>query len=169
MQFAKDSVYVALRDRLAVINPQRVLEIAGVLRPAVLVAENQALTLRNQAPLVRDAFVLHWGSVEAVAATSSAKRPLMKLALQISYSVAGTDASGNGRGRALGAMDSELLQMCVPRRTAKQDYTQPSPVPLGSMVFWSDPHFSAPEESAGVLRRTAQLSVFYFPELEAGA
>jgi hypothetical protein len=159
MQFAKDSVYVALRDRLAVINPQRVLEIAGVLRPAVLVAENQALTLRNQAPLVRDAFVLHWGSVEAVAATSSAKRPLMKLALQISYSVAGTDASGNGRGRALGAMDSELLQMCVPRRTAKQDYTQPSPVPLGSMVFWSDPHFSAPEESAGVLRRIGGRSV----------
>ncbi len=44
MQFAKDSFYIALRDRLAVLNPARTVYLDGVTRPAVIVAENQPST-----------------------------------------------------------------------------------------------------------------------------
>jgi hypothetical protein len=166
MQFAKDSVYVALRDRLATINPQRVIEIGGIPRPAVVVPENQAVSLQSDISLLRNAFELQWGSAELVAVAGSKGRPLMKMDLRVLYNVEGTDATGSDRGRSLGTMDSELLQMCTPRRAPKQDYTQADPMPLGSMVFWSDPQFSMPEDNAGVMRRTARLSIFYFPEVE---
>ena len=63
-------------------------------------------------------------------------------------------------------MDSELLQVIPPSGTPKQDYTQASPVPLGSMVFWSDPQLNAPEDNAGLMVRTARLAALYFPEVE---
>jgi hypothetical protein len=166
MQFAKDSVYVALRDRLAAINPERVVEIDGVSRAAVLVPENQALNRQAEAVLVRNTFELQWGSAEIVAEARGPGRPLMKLQLQIAYNVTGADATGSDRGRTLSAMDSELLEMCTPRRTMKVDYSQATPVPLGSTVFWSDPQLGAAEEDAGIVRRTARVSVFYFPEVE---
>jgi hypothetical protein len=167
MQSTKDSVYVALRDRLAAINPERVIAIEGISRPAVLVAENQAVSLQTTISLVRNAFELQWGASEMVAAGQSAGRPLMKLELRIFYNVEGADPTGGDRGHALGTMDSELFQMCMPRHTPKQDYTQAEPIPLGSTVFWSDPQFSEPSDDAGVLRRTARFSVFYFSEVEA--
>jgi hypothetical protein len=166
MQFAKDSVYVALRDRLAAINPERVIEIGGSSRPAVLVTENQPVNLEAGVSLVRTAFELQWGRAEVVTEARGPARPLMRLDLQISYNVVGSDTTGTDRGHTLGAMDSELLRMCTPRRTPKQDYTQTTPLPLGSMVFWSDPHLGDVEDEAGVMRRTASLSVFYYPEVE---
>jgi len=166
MQFAKDSVYVAFRDRLASVNPERVIVIDGLSRPAVVVAENQSVSLESGATVIRNAFELRWGAAEVVRQARVSGRPLMQLELQISYSVTGVSSTGNDRGRTLGAMDMELLQMCTPRRTTKQDYTQATPVPLGSMVFWSDPQLSEVKDEAGVLKRSALLAVFYFPEGE---
>ncbi len=164
MQFAKDSVYVAFRDRLAIINPARTIQLDGISRPAVLVSENQALSLQSEISLPRNAFELQWGSIDTVVEARAPVRPLMKLDLLISYNVEGTDATSNDRGRALGTMDSELLQMCTPRRTPKQDYTQASPVPLGSMVFWSDPQLNAPEDNAGLMVRPRDWPSFIFPK-----
>jgi hypothetical protein len=40
MQGAKDSFYMALRSRLAVLNPARTMVIDGVTVPAIVVREN---------------------------------------------------------------------------------------------------------------------------------
>src|SRR5438046_2570039 len=77
MQSAKDSLYVALRDRLAALDPARVvfLDGAGASRPAVIVCENEPVTAAPQLP---SAFYLSWGAVAAVPA-SSARRPILRL------------------------------------------------------------------------------------------
>jgi hypothetical protein len=43
MQFTKDTFYITLRDRLAALNPSRMITLNGVTRPAVVVAENEAV------------------------------------------------------------------------------------------------------------------------------
>ena len=40
MQAAKDSFYMALRERLAALNPARTMVIDGVTVPAIVVREN---------------------------------------------------------------------------------------------------------------------------------
>ena len=56
MKKARDSFYVALRDRLQVLNPARQVMIRGVWRPGVLVEENESF-----AAIVPDnVFVLRW-------------------------------------------------------------------------------------------------------------
>ena len=44
MQSAKDSFYIALRGRLAALNPQRAVFLDGATRPAIVVCENEPLT-----------------------------------------------------------------------------------------------------------------------------
>ena len=41
MQNIKDSFFIAIRDRLAALNPQRTVTIQGGSRPAILVIENE--------------------------------------------------------------------------------------------------------------------------------
>jgi len=166
MQFAKDSVYVAFRDRLATINPARVVQINGQTRPAVLAVENEPAEAPVKVPRYPNNFELHWAAAEAVGLSGNGKRPLMKLSCTVWYRTSGTDVSGADRGRVLGTMDSELQRICSPPHTPKQDYSQPEPLSLGSAVFWSSPKFEAVEESPGELSRKAQLSVFYYPEVD---
>jgi hypothetical protein len=167
MQSAKDSVYVAFRERLAVVNSQRTIEIAGRTRPAVTSLENSAISAPATNAIRRDTFELKWGAAEVVESTMSARRQMMKIECQISYKTSGDDPAGADRGRTLGAMDVELVGMCTPLHTAKQDYSQLPPAPLGTTVFWGHPQFGAVEDKAGVLHRTAKLSVFFFPEVSA--
>ena len=56
MQNAKDSFYMALRTRLAVINPDRTILLRGAERPGILAEEAEAPF--NQLP--NDVFVLRW-------------------------------------------------------------------------------------------------------------
>ena len=42
MQNAKDSFYMALRTRLASINPERTVLLRGTVRPAILLEEAEA-------------------------------------------------------------------------------------------------------------------------------
>ena len=58
MQFAKDSFYLALRDRLAALDPERKVLVDGVERPAILVIENKPV---NAAPPLPNAYYLAWG------------------------------------------------------------------------------------------------------------
>jgi len=53
MQNTKDSFFIAVRDRLAILNPSRVVLIQGVSRPAILVTENE---LTAAAPKQANAF-----------------------------------------------------------------------------------------------------------------
>ena len=56
MQNAKDSFYIALRTRLAAINPERTILLRGAVRPGILVEEAEAPF--SQIP--NDVFVLRW-------------------------------------------------------------------------------------------------------------
>ena len=56
MQNAKDSFYMALRTRLAAINPERTILLRGAVRPGILVEEAEA----PFSQLPNDVFVLRW-------------------------------------------------------------------------------------------------------------
>ena len=56
MQNAKDSFYMALRTRLAAINPERTILLRGTVRPGILVEEAEA----PFSQLPNDVFILRW-------------------------------------------------------------------------------------------------------------
>lgn len=175
MQSAKDSFYLALRDRLARLAPARTVVVDGVERPAVLVQENEPLTA---APALPNAYYLAWGAPQIVAGSEASPVPLLKTECCISYRAAAASSGGVDRGRALAAMDSELLRLLTPARTAKLDCARSPLQALGTFVFWGTPVFDEAKTRADLpgfarageqnaLTRTAHLSVFFFPEVQA--
>ena len=164
MQFAKDSFYMALRSRLAVVNPLRSVTLAGVVRPAVYVAENEPVTA---AAPPSECFAIAFGGAQAVPEMSGAARPLIALECEVAYRTAGTSAgSSTDRGRTLAALDLELLQMCAPPSAAKQDFTQSTPVALGTEVLWQRPQLGPVQQAGDELRRTAKTTLFFYPEMD---
>jgi hypothetical protein len=170
MQFSKDSFYMALRERLAALNPQRVALLNGVTRPAVIVAENEAVVPVE--PLA-DTFYIEWGAVK-IAAGQSSPKPLMSMECVISHHTLGTVNSEVDRGRTLAQLDTELLSICHPPHTAKQDFTQSPSADLGSNIFWTTPELG---EVSGIiarestnkrvqLERKTRLTVFFFSEVD---
>lgn len=164
MQHSKDTFYVALRDRLTTINPQRTINLNGATRPAVVVVENECPT---SAPPLPNAFYLRWGAARVVKGAEHARRPLMALDCAISYAAVGTTDAAMDRGRMLAALDLELLQMCTPPRAPKSDYTASPTAMLGTTVFWGAPEFAEVEPAGERLLRTARLTIFFFPEVDA--
>jgi hypothetical protein len=163
MQSAKDSFYIALRDRLAALAPERTVTIGGQERPAVLAAENEPVTSGSPQP---DAFYLHWEGVRTASA-AGARRPLLRLECRIAYRTQGSSAlNGVDRGRALAALDLELCGILAPHFAEKKDYSQPEPQALGSAVLWSAPEFAAAEAHDNELRRVARVALFFWPEVE---
>ncbi len=169
MQFAKDSFYMALRERLSALNPQRVVSLNGVSRPAVIVAENEAVVPVEPLP---DAFYIEWGAVKIAAQISP--KPLMGMDCVISHHTLGTVDSEVDRGRTLAELDTELLSICHPPHTAKQDFTQSPSADLGTNIFWTMPIL---EEVSGLLaretsnkrvqlERKTRLTVFFVPEVD---
>jgi hypothetical protein len=166
MQFAKDSFYAALRDRLAAVNPTRTVSINGTVRPAVIVSENEPATA--SLPLA-NAFYLHWGAAQSAAGEAEAKRPLVALTCQITYGTSGSLDGAVDRGRVLGALDGELFAVCSPGRTNKFDFTQTPTVDLGSYVIWTKPQMKdvvTDRKSGLALLRTVEVTVFFFPEVD---
>jgi len=187
MQSAKDSFYVALRDRLAALNPQRTVTVNGVTRPAVLVVENESITAAGPLP---EAFYLGWGNAQPVAATLNGQPPLLALECTVSYWTGGSaEMQGVDRGRTLAQLDYELLTICTPPSTPMCDYTQTPPAPLGANVLWTLPQLrlktqpqlvsaspqwavmgeqllASPPDSVPVIRleRAATLTVYFYPE-----
>ncbi len=105
MQNAKDSFYMALRTRLATINPERTILLRGTVRPGILVEEAEA----PFSQLPNDVFVLRWlglGVDMDLASTMAAEE------CEILYQTCGTQSFGGlDRGRALSEMDEELVAM----------------------------------------------------------
>src|SRR5947209_6323424 len=114
MQFTKDTFYITLRDRLAALNPQRMITLNGVTRPAVVAAENEAVIPVKPLP---DAFYIEWGVAHAVPPMGD--RAVFALECVISYHTFGTAESGVDRGRTLGALDTELITICQPASAPK--------------------------------------------------
>jgi hypothetical protein len=172
MQFAKDSFYIALRERLSSVNPARVVSIAGEPRPALIVTENEVVTSTQALP---DVFYVDWGRLQVVKEHAPGGRPLLGLECAIRYISAGTCPSGVDRGRTLAALDTELLTICHPAHTRKRDYTQSPSVDLGSNIFWTAPDIESleigragevDEPANSRVRHRAQLTVYFFPEAE---
>lgn len=171
MQAAKDSFYMALRDRLAALNPARTIQVDGETRPGIVVRENTEPQFAAAQP---GAFYLDWGEVQIAEST----RPILGIDCEIWYASEGTSETGVDRGRLLGQMDQELLKICHPPHTEMRDYQQSPSADLGAGVFWTMPELrTAPgaeqirkqERRAARVRleRWARLRIYFFlPEVE---
>jgi hypothetical protein len=185
MQFAKDSFFLALQQRLAALNPARTVTVNGTTVPAVLVAENLPPASAEPQP---NAFYIEWGTAGVIDGHAG-DAALMSLQCVVSYYTLGTVQSMVDRGRVLGQLDGELLAICQPTNTEKYDYTQSPSVDLGTTVFWNQPSFQEATTSGvedntsayqgralrramyeqayqdGRVERRAALTVFFFSEV----
>jgi hypothetical protein len=161
---AKDTFYLMLRDRLSALNPTRTTSLRGIVRPGILVEENELAT----DAIVPDIFRLRW---TALSMGALGPLPLATMACEIRYSTAGSASNGGmDRGRMLTAMDSELtaaLQQ-VPHQVQKRSYAASSigtaPITMLTNVFWSDAGFSETVATSERLERTATVEVFCYQE-----
>lgn len=158
MQFAKDSFYAALRERLAELNPERTVVVDGILRPALVVSENEA----SDVFALDGTFRLTWTDCRSVSGDSG----LMKMHCTIEYSTSGVDMTSGDRGRTLSTLDGELLAISQPPRTEKRDFTKIPAASLGTMVFWTDVEFAPPKDEAGRLSRTANTTIYFVREVK---
>jgi len=177
MQSAKDSFYMALRERLAVVNPARVMAVNGVTRPAIAVMENESVSAAE--PLA-DAFYIYWGGARMSKGHSGGERALMAMECTIAYRTSGSGETGVDRGRSLTALDQELLAICRPGWAAKRDYRQSPAGELGTNLVWTAAELGEAETvgeapsswrktravSGAKLQRLASMTVYFFAEAE---
>ena len=158
MQNAKDSFYMALRARLAVANPERTTVLRGAVRPGILVEEAEA----PFAQLPADIFVLRWLSVGA---DVNLDVPMIAAECEILYQTCGSQSFGGlDRGRALSAMDKELLAMLQPFFTQKLSFTATPPATMATRVFWDEPCFGPVVAQRDRLSRSVKVMVYSYQE-----
>jgi hypothetical protein len=158
MQNAKDTFYITLRNRLATVNPERTMTLRGVVRPGILVEEAEA----PAAQLPLDVFVLRWTKLGTDSLMPST---LAAMSCEIHYATSGSrDNMGLDRGRALEAMDDELLRMLSPTSVAKMNYTQSPAAQMTTSIFWSQPVFADEATTRERMERVATVEVFSFQE-----
>ena len=158
MKKARDSFYVALRDRLQALNPARQVLVRGVWRPGVLVEENESFA----AVAPDNVFVLRWTK-----ATVDEQHALARTeqTCEIQYQTAGTTpAGGLDRGTLLTAMDAELLSVLQPQQVQKTDYTITPPTAMGTRLFWAAPVFAPVVRERDRLVRKAEITVMSYEE-----
>ncbi len=156
MQNAKDSFYMALRNRLAVLNPARTILLRGALRPGILVEEAEAPFTQ----LPSDVFVLRW---QALGAELDLATTLFAAECEILYQTCGSQSFGGlDRGRMLTTMDTELLAILQPLSTPKLCYTANPPASLLTQVFWDEPVFTPLQTQRDRLTRSAKLTVYSY-------
>jgi len=158
MQNAKDSFYMALRTRLATLNPERTTLLRGAVRPGILVEEAEA----PFSQLPNDVFVLRWlglGFDVDLASTMAAEE------CEIIYQTCGTQSFGGlDRGRLLSEMDKELLAILQPFYTPKLNYTATPPAAMLTQVFWDEPELSPIAIQRDRLSRSAKVTVYSYRE-----
>jgi hypothetical protein len=158
MQNAKDSFYMALRTRLAAVNPERTCVLRGAVRPGILVEEAEA----PFSQLPGDVFVLRWLSLGS---DLNLDAPMVAAECEILYQTCGCQSFGGlDRGRALTAMDEELLAMLQPFGTPKLCYTATPPAPLLTQVFWDEPGFGPVVTQKDRLSRSVKVTVYSYQE-----
>ena len=160
MQNARDTFYVALRDRLAAVNPARTMVVRSVVRPGLLVEENELASANAPA----DVFRLRWTGLRVDA---KGALPLMVMDCEIRYATDGN--AGNGgmdRGRLLAAMDAELVAAVNAglQNVVKMSYAALPAVAMGTNVWWGDVAFAAATVNGERLERLATVEVFSFQE-----
>jgi hypothetical protein len=158
MQNAKDSFYLALRTRLAAINPERTMLVRGAMRPGILVEEAEA----PYAQIPTDVFVLRWPGLGVdidLASTMTAEE------CEILYGTCGTQAFGGlDRGRLLSAMDEEILAMLQPFYTPKVNCAMQPAATMQTRVFWDEPAFAVVNVQRDRLSRSVKVMVYSYQE-----
>jgi len=158
MQNAKDSFYLALRSRLAALNPERTVLVRGALRPGILLEEAEAPFAQPPA----DVFVLRWVGLGADIELSSM---MAAMECEISYATSGTQAFGGlDRGRHLTAMDQELLSLLLPLSTPKFDHSVQPAAAMQSHVFWDEPAFTPINIQRDRVGRSVRVMVYSYQE-----
>jgi hypothetical protein len=158
MQNAKDSFYMALRTRLIAANPERTILMRGAVRPGILVEEAEAPF--NQLP--NDVFVLRWLGLSADMNLDDA---MTVQECEIFYQTCGTQSFGGlDRGRALSAMDQEVLALVTPFCTPKLNYVATPPAAMLTQVFWDEPGFTPVIVQRDRISRSAKLMVYSYQE-----
>lgn len=158
MQNAKDSFYMALRNRLTVVNPERTIMLRGATRPGILVEEAEAPF--NQLPA--DVFVLRWLGTGADVDLAST---LVAEECEILYQTCGCETYGGlDRGRSLSQMDEELVALLQPFYTAKLNYASTPPAALLSNVFWDEAAFTPRVTQRDRIARSAKVVVYSYQE-----
>lgn len=153
IQDAKDTFYMALRDRLVVANPQRVMLVRGALRPGILVEEAEPAP--SEPPL--NVFVLRWTQTRENALLPAA---MSMVDCEILYGTSGTEAAcGLDRSRLLSEMDAELAAMLQPSSAPVLDLTQSPAAATGTTVFWADALFGATLTERDCLKRVVTVTV----------
>jgi hypothetical protein len=160
MQNAKDTFYLMLQGRLATINPARTVVLRGLIRPGILVVENE---LPSASPPT-DAFRLEWTGLHT---TTASPLPLVALECAIHYATDGSPGNaGMARGRLLAAMDAELAAALAqhPHAVPKLNYTTTPPTTMATNIFWANPVFAASLTTGERLSRIATVQVFAYQE-----
>lgn len=171
MQFAKDSFFLILQQRLVALNPARTVTLNGATVPAVIIVENMTPSSAEPQP---NTFYIEWGEADVMEGHVGGA-PLMSLEVVISYYTMGSVASMVDRGRMLGQLDSELLSICQPPNTEKRNYTRSPSADLGTNVFWGQPSLGEQSKSGVTddgerhqdarVERKARLTMYFFPEV----
>ncbi len=157
MQNAKDSFYIALRDRLALLNPGQVISVRGIKRPAILVeeAENPMAEMQN------DTYVLRWTQYSLIDAAC-----LTSLSCEIHYATSGSeDYTGLDRGRLMTEMDSQIRRILTPSTASNFDFSTAPPTLMPTRIFWTEPTFEPLKIVKNQLLRAAIVNVFTFEEV----
>lgn len=158
MQNAQDTFYIALRDRLTTINPNRTISLRGSTRPGILVEGNEIVMA--QAP--SDVFVLRWTGLSIHRLLPSV---MLQMQCEITYMTEGTMANlGLDRHAMLTRMDTELASILDPPNAPKESYVQVPATPMETRIFWSEPTFQPMETERDRLSRTVSVFVFSYEE-----
>ena len=158
MQNAKDSFYMALRSRLAAVNPDRTTLVRGAVRPGILVEDAEA----PFSQLPNDVFVLRWLGLGVDLDLASA---MAAEECEIIFQTCGTQSFGGlDRGRSLSGMSSELVAMLQPFFTPKLNYSVQPPAAMITRVFWDEPAFTPTVVQRDRLTRSAKVMVYSYQE-----
>ena len=168
VQFAKDTFYAALRDRVAAGNAARTVVVRGVVRPGVITTENELPGAAVDGISPADVFCLRWTSL---AVDTQGPLPLIALGCEVRYGTDGTSGTaGMDRGRALAAMDAELVAAIskLPQTTSSLLVAESvgggasTTVMSGTHVFWGDVAFKPTTMRNERIERTAEIEVFCY-------
>jgi len=164
MQNAKDTFYEVLCGRVAAGNPDRTIVLRGVVRPGVLVVENELVSAAN----LPDCFRLSWAAVKT---DTRGAMPALEMQCEIAYETAGIAVNaGMDRGRALAAMDGELLAAigATPQSSLKSNYAGlefgDAVVAMKTNIWWGDVVFGEVKVDDDRLTRTATVEVMSYEE-----
>lgn len=158
MQNAKDSFYMALRNRLAALDPGRTIQLRGAMRPGILLEEAEAPFPQ----LPDDVFVLRW---TGQGIDLDLPMTMVGAQCEILYQTCGTQAFGGlDRGRTLSQMDEEILSILQPFWTPKLSYSSNPPAAMQTNVFWSEPLFGPSVTQRDRLSRSISVTVYSYQE-----